>query len=126
MSGTGLRASKKFSRKVLTELGHAGGARREGAQKFITIDVTGAASDGAARRIGHHRQFPAVKTAIAGEDAIGGRILAAAGRSGEKLNIRKGQVRWAAWPFAKTAADNGLRRAALGKAFEGPQYFHRH
>ncbi|MCC7260625.1 MAG: bifunctional glutamate N-acetyltransferase/amino-acid acetyltransferase ArgJ [Alphaproteobacteria bacterium] len=60
----------------------------EGASKFIAIKVTGAASDDAAHRIGMTiANSPLVKTAIAGEDPNWGRIVAAAGRSGEKLDV---------------------------------------
>lgn len=59
----------------------------EGAAKFITIDVSGAASDEAARRIGLAiGNSPLVKTAIAGEDANWGRIVMAVGRAGEKAD----------------------------------------
>jgi glutamate N-acetyltransferase/amino-acid N-acetyltransferase len=59
----------------------------EGASKFITIDVTGAASDDAARRIGLAvANSPLVKTAIAGSDANWGRIVMAVGKAGEKAN----------------------------------------
>lgn len=65
----------------------------EGAQKLITIDVTGAASDKAARiHALTIANSPLVKTAIAGEDANWGRILGAAGRSGERLNPSKIKV----------------------------------
>jgi glutamate N-acetyltransferase/amino-acid N-acetyltransferase len=59
----------------------------EGAGKFITLDVTGAASDAAARRIGLAiANSPLVKTAIAGGDANWGRIVMAVGKAGEKAN----------------------------------------
>ena len=59
----------------------------EGAQKFITIDVAGAASARAARRIGLSiANSPLVKTAIAGEDANWGRIVMAVGKAGEKAD----------------------------------------
>ena len=59
----------------------------EGAQKLITIDVTGAASDDAARIIGLAiGNSPLVKTAVAGEDANWGRIVMAVGKSGEKVD----------------------------------------
>lgn len=62
----------------------------EGAQKFVTIDVTGAASDKAARTIALTiANSPLVKTAIAGEDANWGRILGAAGRAGERIEITR-------------------------------------
>jgi glutamate N-acetyltransferase / amino-acid N-acetyltransferase len=56
----------------------------EGAQKFITIRVTGAASDASARAIGLAiGNSPLVKTAIAGEDANWGRVVMAVGKAGE-------------------------------------------
>ena len=70
----------------------------EGAQKLITIEVRGAESDDAARRIGLTiGNSPLVKTAIAGEDANWGRVVAAVGKSGElvdrdKLSIAIGGV----------------------------------
>ncbi len=74
----------------------------EGATKFITIRVTGAATGRAARRIGLTvGNSPLVKTAIAGEDANWGRIVMAVGKSGEKadrdrLAIRIGGIAVAA------------------------------
>ncbi len=57
----------------------------EGAQKFVTIRVSGAVSAGAARRIGLSiANSPLVKTAIAGADANWGRIVMAVGKSGQK------------------------------------------
>ncbi len=59
----------------------------EGASKFITVTVAGAASAKAARRIALTiANSPLVKTAIAGEDANWGRIVMAIGRSGEKAD----------------------------------------
>lgn len=59
----------------------------EGAQKLVTIHVKGAETDEAARRIGLAiGNSPLVKTAIAGEDANWGRIVAAVGKSGEKVD----------------------------------------
>lgn len=56
----------------------------EGAQKFITVDVTGASSDESARRVGLAiANSPLVKTAIAGEDANWGRVVMAVGKAGE-------------------------------------------
>jgi len=57
----------------------------EGASKFVTISVSGAASAKAARKIGLSiANSPLVKTAIAGEDANWGRIVMAVGKAGEK------------------------------------------
>ncbi|WP_073973054.1 bifunctional glutamate N-acetyltransferase/amino-acid acetyltransferase ArgJ [Erythrobacter donghaensis] len=73
----------------------------EGARKFVTIRVSGAASDDSARRIGLAiANSPLVKTAIAGEDANWGRVVMAVGKAGEpadrdKLSIAFGGV-WTA------------------------------
>ncbi len=62
----------------------------EGAGKFITIDVTGAESDRAARQIGLTiGNSPLVKTALAAGDANWGRIVMAVGKSGEKADRDK-------------------------------------
>jgi glutamate N-acetyltransferase/amino-acid N-acetyltransferase len=65
----------------------------EGAHKFVTIEVHGAESNKAAHTIGLTiANSPLVKTAIAGEDANWGRIVAAAGRAGEHLVQEKIEV----------------------------------
>ncbi len=62
----------------------------EGAEKLITITVTGAESAAAARKIGLAiANSPLVKTAIAGEDANWGRVVAAVGKSGEAADRDK-------------------------------------
>ena len=62
----------------------------EGAEKFVTIRVAGAASARAARRIGLAiGNSPLVKTAIAGADANWGRIVMAVGKAGEKADRDK-------------------------------------
>ena len=59
----------------------------EGASKFVQIQVRGAASGGAARRVGLAiANSPLVKTAIAGEDANWGRIVMAVGKAGERAD----------------------------------------
>jgi glutamate N-acetyltransferase/amino-acid N-acetyltransferase len=59
----------------------------EGAQKLIRIDVTGAESDKAAKRIALSiANSPLVKTAVAGNDANWGRIVMAVGKAGEKAD----------------------------------------
>lgn len=73
----------------------------EGAQKFITVTVTGAVSDDSARRVGLAiANSPLVKTAIAGGDANWGRVVMAVGKAGEpadrdRLSIGFGGT-WAA------------------------------
>ncbi|MBV9015245.1 MAG: bifunctional glutamate N-acetyltransferase/amino-acid acetyltransferase ArgJ [Alphaproteobacteria bacterium] len=74
----------------------------EGAEKFVTIEVTGAENDRAARRIGLSiGNSPLVKTAIAAGDANWGRIVMAVGKAGEKaerdrLSIAVGGIQIAA------------------------------
>ncbi len=59
----------------------------EGAQKFITVSVSGAQTDTAAKIIAKSiANSPLVKTAIAGEDANWGRIVMAVGKAGQAIN----------------------------------------
>ena len=72
---------------VMIELAQLIARDGEGAQKLITVDVTGAGSAEeamiAAKAVANS---PLVKTAIAGEDANWGRIAMALGKSGAKLS----------------------------------------
>ncbi len=85
----------------------------EGAQKFITINVSGAASVKSARNIGLAiGNSPLVKTAIAGEDANWGRIVMAVGKAGEaadrdRMSIAIGGV---------LIAENGIARPDYDEA----------
>ena len=73
--------------QVLTDLAHQVVKDGEGASKFVTVDITGAASDKAARTIGLSiANSPLVKTAIAGQDANWGRIVMAVGKAGERAD----------------------------------------
>ncbi|RZK03716.1 MAG: bifunctional glutamate N-acetyltransferase/amino-acid acetyltransferase ArgJ [Novosphingobium sp.] len=86
---------------VCRQLAHLVVKDGEGAQKFIAVSVTGAASDESARKVGLAiANSPLVKTAIAGEDANWGRVVMAVGKAGEpadrdKLSIGFGGT-WAA------------------------------
>jgi glutamate N-acetyltransferase / amino-acid N-acetyltransferase len=83
---------------VCRQLAHLVVRDGEGAQKFIEITVTGAASDESARRVGLAiANSPLVKTAIAGEDANWGRVVMAVGKAGEpadrdRLSISFGAI----------------------------------
>src|SRR5579862_474488 len=87
---------------VMTDLAQQIARDGEGAEKFVTIEVTGAESDRAARRIGLSiANSPLVKTALAAGDANWGRIVMAVGKAGEKadrdrLSIAVGGVEIAA------------------------------
>ncbi len=73
--------------ELMTDLAQQVVRDGEGATKFVAIAVSGAESDDAARKIGLAiGNSPLVKTAIAGEDANWGRIVAAVGKSGQRAN----------------------------------------
>jgi glutamate N-acetyltransferase / amino-acid N-acetyltransferase len=89
-----LKPFRKALDEVLQDLAHQIVRDGEGASKFVSITVTGAENDIAARRIGLAiGNSPLVKTAIAGEDANWGRIVMAVGKSGEKADRDKLKVK---------------------------------
>ena len=85
--------------KLLRNLAHQVVRDGEGARKFITVNVEGAATRKAAKRIALSiANSPLVKTACAGEDANWGRVVMAVGKAGEKaerdkLDIFFGKIR---------------------------------
>ncbi len=91
---------------VMLDLAHQVVRDGEGATKFVTVAVTGAADDADARKVAMAiANSPLVKTAIAGQDANWGRIVMAVGKSGaqadrDRLSIRFGDI---------TVAENGWR-----------------
>jgi glutamate N-acetyltransferase / amino-acid N-acetyltransferase len=84
---------------VLLDLAQQVARDGEGARKFVTVEVRGATTKQAARRIGLSiANSPLVKTAIAGEDANWGRVVMAVGKAGEeadrdRLSIYFGDIR---------------------------------
>jgi glutamate N-acetyltransferase/amino-acid N-acetyltransferase len=85
----------------------------EGAQKLIRIDVTGAESDGAAKRIALSvANSPLVKTAIAGNDANWGRIVMAVGKSGELADRDRLKISFG----GHMVAEKGMRAAKYNEA----------
>jgi len=92
--------------EVMLDLSHQIVRDGEGATKFITIKITGARSEGSARRVGLVvLNSPLVKTAIAGEDPNWGRLVMAVGRSGEKINQNHITIRMCGYIVAR----NGKR-----------------
>jgi glutamate N-acetyltransferase/amino-acid N-acetyltransferase len=96
----------------------------EGATKFVTVEVTGAATDADARKVGLAiANSPLVKTAIAGEDANWGRIVMAVGKSGatadrDRLSIRFGDVwvardGWRVPEYSEEAATACMKRQEI-------------
>jgi len=84
---------------LLTNLAHQVVKDGEGARHFVSITVKGAKSVASAKKIAKSvADSPLLKTAIAGEDANWGRIVAAVGKAGEpadrdKLSISFGGIR---------------------------------
>jgi len=120
-----LRDFRRALDSLLVELAGLVVRDGEGAQKFITIDVTGAASTQAARKIGLAiANSPLVKTAIAGEDANWGRVVMAVGKSGQKadrdrLTVAIGGVRIAERGQRRPDYDEGpVTRHIKGKDIE--------
>ncbi len=73
--------------EVCTDLAQQIVRDAEGASKFITVQVSGAASEAAARQVAQTIATSVlVKTAVYGADPNWGRVLAAAGRSGVDLD----------------------------------------
>jgi glutamate N-acetyltransferase/amino-acid N-acetyltransferase len=92
--------------KLLRNLAHQVVRDGEGARKFITVNVEGAATRKAAKRIALSiANSPLVKTACGGEDANWGRVVMAVGKAGEKAERDKLDIY-----FGKTrVARQGLR-----------------
>ena len=94
-----LRDFRRALDEVMVDLAQQIVRDGEGAEKFVTINVTGATSAAAARAIGRAiGNSPLVKTALAAGDANWGRIVMAVGKSGaaadrDKLAISVGGVR---------------------------------
>jgi glutamate N-acetyltransferase / amino-acid N-acetyltransferase len=90
---------KRALDKLLRNLAHQVVRDGEGARKFITVNVEGAATRRAAKRIAFSiANSPLVKTACAGEDANWGRVVMAVGKAGEKaerdkLDVSFGKIR---------------------------------
>ena len=108
-----LKGFKTALREMMIELAQAVVKDGEGISKFIAITVKGAASQTSARKIGLSvANSPLVKTAIAGEDANWGRIVAAIGKSGEKANRDKLSL----WIGGARVAYEGLIDPAYNEA----------
>ncbi len=77
----------------------------EGASKFITVEVAGAESDPAARRIALSiANSPLVKTAVAGGDANWGRVVMAVGKAGETADRDRLEIRFGGTTVARDGA----------------------
>jgi glutamate N-acetyltransferase/amino-acid N-acetyltransferase len=100
-----LRKFEKALHSVLRDLAIQVTCDGEGAQKLIRIDVRGAVSTRAARKIGLAiANSPLVKTAVAGEDANWGRVVMAVGKSGEKADRDRMSVAFGGIEIARDGA----------------------
>jgi glutamate N-acetyltransferase/amino-acid N-acetyltransferase len=94
----------------------------EGATKFVTVTVNDAVSTASAQKIARTIcESPLVKTALAGEDANWGRIVAAVGRAGEpivrdKLGVRFGPLIAAEHGAVSSTYDEAAMSAYMTRA----------
>ncbi|MDT2039430.1 MAG: bifunctional glutamate N-acetyltransferase/amino-acid acetyltransferase ArgJ [Planktomarina sp.] len=106
-SGVDVSKSSKFSQSlesVMLDLAQQVVRDGEGATKFITVNVTGAASNKDAHRVAMATaNSPLVKTAMAGEDPNWGRIVMAVGKSGALVNCDLLTI----WFGSHLVAENG-------------------
>ena len=116
-----LTGFKRALRALLLDLAHQVVKDGEGARHFVSVTVEGATTNASAKRIAKSiADSPLVKTAIAGEDANWGRIVAAVGKAGEpadrdRLSIFFGDIRVA----ANGARDHSYSEAATSEYMKG-------
>jgi len=80
----------------------------EGAEKLIRVDIAGAETDEAARRVALAiANSPLVKTAIAGNDANWGRVVMAVGKAGEAADRDRLKISFG----GHVVAERGMRAA---------------
>lgn len=98
---------------VCLDLAHQIVRDGEGATKFVTINVTGAADDLAAEKIAFSiANSPLVKTALAASDANWGRIVMAVGKSGQAAD----RDSLAIWMGPEQCAEGGVQKPDYNEA----------
>ncbi len=118
------RAFGKALSQVMLDLAQQVVKDGEGATKFVEVQVSGAVDDADAHRVAMAiANSPLVKTAVAGEDANWGRVVAAVGKSGaqadrDRLTIRFGDMvlaenGWRAPDYDEAAASAYMKREQL-------------
>jgi glutamate N-acetyltransferase/amino-acid N-acetyltransferase len=104
---------RKALDEILLDLAHQVVKDGEGARKFVEVRVKGAVTKRSAKRIALSiANSPLVKTAIAGEDANWGRVVAAVGKAGEPADRDK----LAIWFGETRVANRGERDPAYSEA----------
>jgi glutamate N-acetyltransferase/amino-acid N-acetyltransferase len=108
--------------QVMESLAQAIARDGEGAKKFVTIVVSGAASDDAATRIARAiANSPLVKTAIAGSDPNWGRILSAAGNAGVAFDPAKTDIHMQGIAVCKGGLAAPFSEAELKQKLDSPE-----
>ncbi len=115
-SGVGLDAARDaFTTaldEVLLDLAQQIVRDGEGATKFVSVQVTGAADDEAAAIIARSiPTSPLVKTALAAEDANWGRIVMAVGKAGQQAD----RDRLTVWIGDEQVTENGVVRGGYSE-----------
>jgi glutamate N-acetyltransferase / amino-acid N-acetyltransferase len=96
LSGDGLEAFAGALRSLLLDLALMIVRDGEGATRVVRVRVTGARSDREAERAARAvAASPLVKTAVFGADLNWGRVVAAVGRSGARIDPQRMEVRYA-------------------------------
>ncbi len=95
----------------------------EGISKFVTLEISGAETPHAARRIGMSiANSPLVKTAIAGNDPNWGRLVMAVGKSGEAADRDRIAIRFGSILVAQDGGVvPGYTEAAGAEYFKRPE-----
>jgi glutamate N-acetyltransferase/amino-acid N-acetyltransferase len=107
---------------VMTSLAQAIARDGEGAKKFVTITVAGAASTDAAVRVARAiANSPLVKTAICGADPNWGRVLSAIGNSGVNVDLQKTDIKMQGVPVCRGGLAAPFSEQELKKKLEGPE-----
>ncbi|NTU71359.1 MAG: bifunctional glutamate N-acetyltransferase/amino-acid acetyltransferase ArgJ [Coriobacteriia bacterium] len=94
----------------------------EGATKLVTVTVQGAATEGDAEQAAFSiANSPLVKTALFGNDANWGRVAAALGRSGAKVDARAFDIDFAGIAVCRAGAALGFDEDAALDALKQPE-----
>ncbi len=95
----------------------------EGATKLVRVNVTGAESNPAARKIALSvANSPLVKTAVAGGDANWGRVVMAVGKSGEAANRDKLSIKFGGHKVATMGQrDPNYSEALMSRYMQRPE-----
>jgi glutamate N-acetyltransferase / amino-acid N-acetyltransferase len=113
-----LAAFRRALNEVLMDLAQMVARDGEGARKFMSVIVEGAASQKSARTIAMSiANSPLVKTAVAGEDANWGRVVMAVGKAGEPAERDKLSIFFGPHRVAVKGERDGAYSEAMTSAY---------